>query len=60
MLILRITSIVFCCVTILHLLRIVTGIPVLIGDFLLPVYVNWVGMILTGIMAFFLWRFSSE
>jgi hypothetical protein len=41
---LRISGTIFGIVALIHLLRIVTHVPVLIGDFSLPVWVNWMGL----------------
>jgi hypothetical protein len=53
---LRIAGIIFFLVAILHLLRIITGAPVLVSGWLLPIWVNWMGLILTGFLSiWFLW-----
>ena len=57
---LRIAGSVFGVVAILHLLRILTGIPVLIGDFMLPVWINWAGMLATSFLCFRLWNLSAR
>jgi hypothetical protein len=40
----RFSGALFCVVSILHLLRIITGVPILIDGWLLPIWVNWAGM----------------
>lgn len=57
---LRIAGTIFGVVAILHLLRIVTGVPVLIGDFSLPVWVNWMGLVATVFLCAWLWRMSDR
>lgn len=54
----RISGIIFGMVAVLHLLRITTGIQVLIGDFSLPIWVNWMGFFATSFLCFWLWKFS--
>lgn len=55
---LRITGSIFGVVSILHLLRILTGISILIGGWLLPMWVNWMGFLATGFLCIWLWRLS--
>ena len=55
---LRIAGSIFGVVAIAHLLRIITGIPVLIGEFLLPLWLNWMGLIATAILCIWLWILS--
>ncbi|MDP1622873.1 MAG: hypothetical protein Q8M08_11115 [Bacteroidales bacterium] len=57
---LRIAGTIFGFVAILHLLRIITGVPVLIGGWLLPVWVNWMGLLATGFLGFWLWKLSGN
>ncbi|MFH1297857.1 MAG: hypothetical protein ABIJ04_11415 [Bacteroidota bacterium] len=55
---LRITGTIFGIVALIHLARIATGVPVLIGCWLLPVWVNWMGMVATAFLFIWLWRLS--
>ncbi len=55
---LRITGTIFGIVAIIHLLRIVTGVTVLIGGCSLPMWVNWMGLVATGFLCYWLWRMS--
>jgi len=57
---LRITGTIFGIVAILHLLRIITGIQVLIGDFTLPVWVNWMGLLAASFLCCWLWIVSGR
>jgi hypothetical protein len=52
------SAIIFGIVAILHLLRILSGVPVLVGSFLLPIVVNWMGLIATTILCIWLWKLS--
>jgi hypothetical protein len=55
---LRIAGSIFGAVAILHLLRIITVIPVLIGEFLLPLWLNWMGLFATAFLCIWLWILS--
>jgi energy-coupling factor transporter transmembrane protein EcfT len=55
---LRIAGIIFFLVAILHLLRIITGAPVVVSGWLLPIWVNWMGMIFTGFLSVWFWWIS--
>ncbi|MBL7138119.1 MAG: hypothetical protein ISS17_05055 [Bacteroidales bacterium] len=55
---LRITGAIFGVVAIIHLLRIITGVQVLIDGWLLPVWVNWMGLVATAFLFIWLWRLS--
>ena len=55
---LRIAGFIFLLVSMLHLLRIITGIPILIDGWLLPVWINWIGFLATGFLFAWLWRLS--
>jgi hypothetical protein len=57
---LRIAGTIFGIVAIIHLLRIVTGVPVLIGGWLLPLWVNWLGLGVTGFLCLWLWMMSIK
>jgi hypothetical protein len=57
---LRISGTIFGIVAIIHLLRIVTGVSVMIGGCSLPVWVNWMGLVATIFLCNWLWRLSLE
>ena len=57
---LRIAGTIFGVVAILHLLRVITGVPILIGSWLLPVWVNVFGMIVTGCLSGWMWWLSNK
>jgi hypothetical protein len=54
----RITCTIFGIIAIIHLLRIITGVPVLIDSWSLPMWVNWMGLVATGFLCFWFWRLS--
>jgi hypothetical protein len=57
---LRIAGTIFGIVAIVHLLRIITGVPVLIGGRSLPIWVNWFGLGATGFLCLWLWMMSIK
>jgi hypothetical protein len=57
---LRIAGAIFGIVAILHLLRIITSVPILIGGWSLPMWVNWMGLGATGFLCFWLWMMSIK
>jgi len=57
---LRIAGTVFGLVAVIHFLRILTGISVLIGDWILPLWINWMGLAGTGCLCIWLWRMSVK
>ncbi len=58
-LLMRFAALVFVLVSALHFLRVLTGVPVLISGWLLPVWVNAFGGIVTVLLSFWLWRLSG-
>jgi len=57
---LRLSGTVFGIVALLHLVRILTGIVVMIGDWYLPDWVNIMGFFATGFLAIWLWWLSGK
>lgn len=57
---LRIAGTIFGGVALLHLARIVSGIPILIGTVQLPFWVNWMGMAATAFLGVWLWSLSMR
>jgi len=55
---LRIAGTIFGIVALIHVLRLVTGVPVLIGNWFLPMWVNWIGLLATGFLFFWLWKLT--
>ncbi len=56
---LRVASVIFGLVCLAHLLRIVSRLPVVIGDFYLHRWMSAVAMIVSGFLCFWLWRLSK-
>src|SRR5262249_47692669 len=44
----RVTGVIFAVVALAHLLRIVMGWPVVVGDWAVPMWVSWVGFVVAG------------
>ena len=55
---LRVAGSIFGIVAALHLLRVVTGISVVIGGWMLPMWVNWIGFVGAGVLCVWLWLAS--
>jgi len=55
---LRIAGCIFLIVSVLHLLRIITGVPVVVAGWLMPVWMNWCGFFATGFLFGWLWWLS--
>ena len=50
---LLITAIVFSIVGVVHLLRIVRGWEIAIGGWTVPMWVSWLGLIVSAVLAYF-------
>jgi hypothetical protein len=57
---LRIAGTIFGIVAIMHLFRIILNPLVLINSWSLPIWINWIGVPLTGFLSFWLWRLSYK
>lgn len=55
---LRISGIIFGFVALLHILRLVTGAPVLIGDWVMPLWINQLGALGACCLCIWLWWLS--
>ena len=55
---LRIAGFIFGMVSLMHLLRIVTGISVMVGTWVLPLWINNMGLVVTGFICGWLWWLS--
>jgi hypothetical protein len=55
---LRIAGTIFGLVAVIHLLRLISGITVLIGDCSLPIWINIIGFIGTALLCTWLWKLS--
>lgn len=56
----RLAVILFILVAFAHLLRVLYGIPVTVGDWIVPQWVSLVGIVVPGGVAAMLWRESSQ
>ena len=55
-----ISGVIFLVVATLHLVRIIYGWQILVGDsFAIPFWISWVGFIAAGILAYFGFKFSK-
>ena len=57
---LRIAGTIFGIVAILHLLRLITGAPVVIAGWELPMMLSMVGLIVTAVLCIWLWLQSAS
>jgi len=55
---LRIAGTIFGVVAFIHLLRIATSVSITLGEFYLPVWINWMGLFATSFLCIWLWRIS--
>ncbi|MEI6681330.1 MAG: hypothetical protein WCO44_01810 [Bacteroidota bacterium] len=55
---LRFSGTIFGFVALLHLARLITGVPILIAGFSLPVWMNIVGFLATCILSIWLWSLT--
>ena len=51
---------IFALVTLLHLLRIYMGWPVVIGSWALPMWVSWIGFVVAGSLSYFGLRLAAR
>ena len=56
---LEISAILFTVLAIGHVLRLFLGLPVEVGSHVIPMWVSWVGVAVTGILAVWGFRASS-
>jgi len=57
---LRLAGTIFGIVALLHALRLITKIPVTIGCWSMPFWVNFLGFIATAFLSIFLWKISNK
>jgi hypothetical protein len=55
----RIAAVVFAIVAVAHLLRLIFQFPLVIGGFLVPLWINVIALIIAGLLAVMLWRESQ-
>jgi hypothetical protein len=55
-----VAGLIFTLVALFHLVRIYMGWPVDIGDWSVPMWFSWIGLVVAGGLAFFGFRLSSS
>jgi hypothetical protein len=55
-----VTGAIFAIVALVHLLRILLGWPVVIGDWTVPMWVSWIGLVVAGLLGYFGLRLSMR
>lgn len=55
---LRVAGSIFGLVCLAHLGRLVLQFQVMLGGYAVPVWINGIGFVVTGLLAFWLWRLS--
>lgn len=53
-------GVIFAVVALLHLVRIYMGWPVMIGDWSVPMWVSWIGLVVAGGLAFFGFKLAAR
>jgi hypothetical protein len=57
---LRISGTIFGIVALIHLLRILTAVPILVGSCSVPIWINWLGLGGATFLFIWLWRVSAS
>ena len=57
---LLVSAIVFALVFLLHVLRLVYGWSAMIGGWTVPIWVSWIGVVVSGFLAFEGFRLRNE
>jgi len=47
-----VAGLIFAVVALVHLLRILLGWPVVIDDWTVPMWVSWIGLVVTGVLSY--------
>ena len=55
-----VAGVVFAAVALFHLVRIYMGWPVHIGDWSVPMWLSWIGLVVAGGLAFFGFRLAAQ
>jgi hypothetical protein len=53
----RVSGVLFALVALAHLLRIIAGLPLIVGTWAMPMYVSWGGLIVPAALA--IWAFRQ-
>ena len=48
----KVTGIIFLVIAVLHLYRAIASLPVVIGDFSIPVAASWIGVVIAGFLSY--------
>ena len=56
----RIAAIIFGIIGFLHLLRLITNFPVLLGNYEVPVWLSGVGLVIALVFCIGLWKESND
>jgi len=51
---------IFAIVAVVHLLRILLGWPAVIGDWTVPMWVSWIGLVVAGVLGYFGLRLGTR
>ena len=54
-----VSGVLFALVALAHLIRIINGLPVLIGETAVPMYASWIGLLVPGALAAWAFRLSG-
>ena len=53
-----VSGVLFALVALAHLLRIVYGMSIIVDDFVVPMLVSWIGLVVPGALALWAFRIS--
>ncbi len=53
------TGIIFLIVALVHFIRITFGLQIILGDFMIPFWFSWVGIIITGYLSYASFHFAN-
>jgi hypothetical protein len=56
----RIAAIIFAIISLLHLARLITNFPVVLGNYELPMWLSGAGLVVAMILCIGLWKESRE
>ncbi len=53
------TGIIFLIVALVHFIRITFGLQIILGDFMIPFWFSWIGIIITGYLSYASFHFAN-
>ena len=56
---LRVAAVIFGIVTIAHIFRLIKHAKITFASHVIPIEVSWIGIIVFGVLCFWMWRLSS-